>query len=88
MDDGVTASLLSKVIPLHFSAGILNVGLIVTFAGSLARGIGGFSIAIAGFIEDDADEMENMLFVPMTLLSISACVIIVAFYRFLSAEHK
>jgi MFS family permease len=86
MDDGVTASLLSKVIPPHISEGIFNAGLIVTFAGSFARGVGGFGIAIAGWIDKDPNPMENILFIPLTIISLASLLIFMKYYNRLDTK--
>ncbi|OMJ83096.1 hypothetical protein SteCoe_16079 [Stentor coeruleus] len=86
MDDGVTASLLSKVIPPHISEGIFNAGLIVTFAGSFARGVGGFGIAIAGWIDQDPKPMENILFIPLTIISLVSLLIFMKYYNRLDTK--
>ncbi|OMJ78766.1 hypothetical protein SteCoe_21339 [Stentor coeruleus] len=86
IDDAVTASLLSKVIPPHLSLGIFNAGFIVVFVGSLARGIGGLTIALAGWYEDDAEDMENVLFIPLTLLSVITLAIFWVFYYTLGTQ--
>jgi hypothetical protein len=88
MDDGVTASLLSKIIPPHFSVGIFNVGLIVTFAGSLARGIGGFSIAVAGWIESNSEWMENIIFIPMAGLAAAGTGVVFLYYKVLTPSNE
>lgn len=81
LDDGVATSLLSKVLPPHLTVGIFNPGLIVTFGGSFARGIGGFTIAVAGWIEDDGDDIENIIFLPMALISLIVICIFCIFYK-------
>lgn len=86
MDDGVTASLLSKVIPPHISEGIFNAGLIVTFAGSFARGVGGFGIAIAGWIDQDPSLMENILFIPLTIVSFASLLVFMKYYNRLDTK--
>lgn len=86
IDDAVTASLLSKVIPPHLGLGIFNAGFIVVFVGSLARGIGGLTIALAGWYEDDVEDMENVLFIPLTLLSVLTLVIFWVFYYTLGTQ--
>ena len=86
LDDGVTASLLSKVLPAHLAVGIFNPGLLITFCGSLARGIGGFTIAVAGLVENDGEDIENVLFVPLAGLAIVACAIFLGFYRYINPQ--
>lgn len=88
MDDGVTASLLSKVLPSHIAEGIFNAGLIVTFAGSSARGFGGFSIAISSWIDSSSQNMENHLFIPLTLVSILALFTFYHNYSLLKVSHS
>ena len=85
MDDGVTASLLSKILPVKMAQGILNAGLIVTFAGSSARGVGGFLIAVVGWVQDGP--MENLLFAPLTGVSLVALVVFYLFYSRLRVSH-
>jgi hypothetical protein len=85
MDDGVTASLLSKVLPTYMARGIFNAGLIVTFAGSSARGVGGFLIAFAGWI--NSSSIENLLFIPLSCFSLLALIVFSLFYRRLKVNH-
>ncbi|OMJ69406.1 hypothetical protein SteCoe_32874 [Stentor coeruleus] len=86
MEDGATASLLSKVIPPHISEGIFNAGLVVTFAGSFARGVGSFGIAVAGWINEDPSSMENILFIPFTIVSLVSLVIFMRYYKRLDTK--
>ena len=85
MDDGVTASLLSKILPVKMAQGILNAGLIVTFAGSSARGVGGFLIAVVGWVQKGM--MENLLFAPLTGVAFVALVVFYLFYSRLRVSH-
>jgi MFS family permease len=87
MDDGVSASLISKVLPPYLATGIFNAGLIVTFAGSLGRGIGGFSIAVAGWVESNNSNMENLIFIPMTALAFGSLLTFLAFYKMLCPKN-
>lgn len=88
MDDGVTASLLSKVLPPHIAEGIFNAGLIVTFAGSSARGLGGFSIAVSSWFDPSSTSMENHLFIPLTLTSLLALFTFYSKYSLLKVSHS
>ena len=86
MDDGVTASLLSKVLPPHIAEGIFNAGLIVTFAGSSARGLGGLSIAVSSWFDPSGFEMENHLFIPLSIISLLCLFTFHHFYSLLKVS--
>lgn len=68
MIDGVSTSLVSKVIPKYIQAGIWNAGLLVTIVGSFGRAVGGGVVGIAGL--GGVHDFENNLFIP----ALSVCM--------------
>lgn len=81
MDDGIALPFLRNFLPGSGPLDFINTGLLVTVFGSLARGIGALSISVVGLIEeDDGDDIENLVFVPVTILCVVGLVIIVGLF--------
>jgi MFS family permease len=92
MDDGIAGSLLTKFVPDSGAHDFINTGLLITVVGSLARGIGALTVPVSGWIEDDKeiepDEIENFVFVPLTLLCIMGLCLVIGLYSLMREEKK
>ena len=67
--EGPTMSLLSKTIPLEYSRGLLNVGLLATEAGTLGRAVGDVILSVCG--KNGLEYVLNRAFGFMSVLSLA-----------------
>lgn len=79
LSDGVSTSLVSKVLPPRINRGMFNAGLLSTISGSVGRAMAGIFVGIASNIEDD--EVENMLFIPLSFICIVSVVFTIYSYN-------
>jgi MFS family permease len=88
LDDGIAGSLLSLIFPSSETFEYINPGFLITVFGSLARGLGAISITVAGELEDDADDLQSMIFVPLASLCGFALLAVLVFYAWLRKTNK
>ncbi|CAG9323071.1 unnamed protein product [Blepharisma stoltei] len=84
MIDGVSTSLISKVIPKSIAHGIWNAGFLVTIVGQLGRAIGGGFVGVTGLGEDKSN--ENSMHITLTLLCAMSLASTMVGYK--SLHHK
>jgi MFS family permease len=66
LSDGVSTSLTSKVLPPRINRGTFNSGLLSTTAGSVGRAMADIVVGLASNL--DEDEVENTLFIPLSIV--------------------
>lgn len=93
MDDGIAGSLMTKFVPDSGPHNFINTGLVITVIGSLARGLGALTVPVSGWFEEDdeeieSDEIENFVFVPLTLLCIIGLCLVIGLYSLMREEKR
>eukprot|EP01135_Chromosphaera_perkinsii_P002596 Nk52_evm112s224 gene=Nk52_evmTU112s224 len=77
--EGVTMSLISKVIPPALATGFWNAGFLTTEAGTLGRALGDFLVAFAG--SGGKSHVQNNTCVPMAIVMFIAIIICITNYN-------
>lgn len=77
--EGPNMSLLSKAIPLSWSKGFFNVGLLATEAGTAGRAVGDVLLTVCG--SRGEEYLLNSIFTIMSALSFSSLVLVVRFWH-------
>lgn len=87
MDDGIALPFLRNFLPGSGPQDFINTGLLVTMFGSLARGIGALSVPVAEWVaDDDGDDIENYVFVPVTVMCVAGLTILVGVFSLIRVE--
>jgi hypothetical protein len=84
--EGPTMSLLSKTIPLAYSRGLLNVGLLATEAGTFGRAVGDVILSMCGV--NGLQYVLNNAFGSMSVLSLATIALTWQFYDYMEPLEK
>ena len=92
MDDGIAGSLMTRFVPDSGAQSFINTGLVITVIGSLARGLGALTVPISSWVDGDeeieSDDIENFVFVPLTLLCVFGLCLVIGLYSLMKEEKR